>query len=88
MRFHDYAREHSYPDRKIPIRSGKGWDELRTGVSAKLRDVRLDYLRAAMTANDAVRVREASTQAHERLPEGRGRRAGSRRRPQSERPSG
>ena len=24
-RFHEYAREHSYPNRKIPIRSGKGW---------------------------------------------------------------
>jgi ABC-type oligopeptide transport system substrate-binding subunit len=61
MRFHDYARERN-------IRKGKGWDDLRTAVSGKLKEVRLDYLRAALTVNDTLRVREASTKLMHAYP--------------------
>ena len=72
LRFHEYAREHSYPDRKIPIRSGKGWDELRTSLTGKLRTVRLDYLRAALAAKDTARIRELSTRLMNAYPKDAG----------------
>ena len=52
LRFHDYARDQR-------IRRGKSWDDVRAGLAAKLREVRLGMLRAAVAANDAQRVREA-----------------------------
>lgn len=67
-RFHEYAREHSYPNRKIPIRSGKGWDALRLVVNNKLRSVRLDMLRASILANDAVHVRDISARLMNAYP--------------------
>ena len=70
LRFHEYARERSYPDRKIPIRSGKGWDELRTSLTGKLRTVRLDYLRAALAAKDNAADTRTQHAPHERLPKG------------------
>ena len=72
LRFHEYAREHLYPDRKIPIRSGKGWDELRTSLTGKLRTVRLDYLRAALAAKDNARIRELSTRLMNAYPKDAG----------------
>ena len=72
LRFHEYARERSYPDRKIPIRSGKGWDELRTSLTGKLRTVRLDYLRAALAAKDNARIRELSTRLMNTYPKDAG----------------
>jgi peptide/nickel transport system substrate-binding protein len=67
-RFHDYAREHSYPNRKTPIRSGKGWDELRTALAGKLRAARLDLLRAAIAARDNARAREVGTRLMNAYP--------------------
>ena len=67
-RFHEYAREHSYPRRKIPIRSGKGWDPLRLVVNSKLREVRLDLLRSSIAAKDMARVRDISTRLMNAYP--------------------
>jgi len=67
-RFHEYAREHTYPNRKTPIRSGKGWDPLRLIVNNHLRETRLDLLRAAIAANDAARVRDISTRLMDAYP--------------------
>lgn len=72
LRFHEYARERSYPDRKLPIRSGKGWDELRTSLTGKLRTVRLDHLRAALAAKDNARIRELSTRLMNAYPKDAG----------------
>ena len=68
LRFHEYAREHSYPDRKGSIRSGKTWDDIRSPLVAKLRDVRLELLRTALAANDAPRVREVGTRLMNAYP--------------------
>ncbi len=66
LRFHEYAREHQ-------LRRGKEtWDDLRNPLSAKLRDVRLDQLRAAVAANDPVRIREASTRLMNAYPKDAG----------------
>ncbi|VTT99362.1 peptide abc transporter substrate-binding protein : : SBP_bac_5 [Gemmataceae bacterium] len=61
LRFHDYARERN-------VRRGKTWDEVREPLAAKLRDVRLDQLRTAVAARDAVRVNEASTRLMNAYP--------------------
>jgi ABC-type transport system substrate-binding protein len=53
LRFHDYAREKQ-------VRRGKTWDEVRDPLAARLREVRLDLLRAAVAANDPVRIRDAT----------------------------
>ncbi len=54
LRFHDFAREQQ-------VRKGKGWDEYREPLVTRLKEVRLEMLRAAVTANDPNRVRSAST---------------------------
>jgi hypothetical protein len=54
LRFHDFARERQ-------LRRGKTWDEVRDPLAAKLREVRLGHLRAAVAANDPARVRDAGT---------------------------
>ncbi|MBA4064511.1 MAG: hypothetical protein C0501_12510 [Isosphaera sp.] len=54
LRFHDYARERQ-------LRRGKTWDEVRTPLAAKLREVRLEQLKAAVAVGDPVRVRDAGT---------------------------
>jgi ABC-type transport system substrate-binding protein len=53
LRFHEYARDRN-------IRRGKGWDDTRTTLTERLRSVRLQFLRAAIAANDALRIREIS----------------------------
>jgi len=72
LRFHEYARERSYPERKIPIRSGKGWDEFKTSLASKLRTVRVDYLRAALAARDNARIRDLSTRLMNAYPKDAG----------------
>jgi ABC-type oligopeptide transport system substrate-binding subunit len=72
LRFHEYARERSYPTRKVPIRSGKGWDELRTSLASKLRTVRVDYLRAALAAKDNARIRDLSSRLMNAYPKDAG----------------
>ncbi|MBA4186628.1 MAG: hypothetical protein C0467_01280 [Planctomycetaceae bacterium] len=61
IRFHDYARERQ-------IRKGKTWDEVRDPLVTKLRDVRLDMLRTAIAAKDAVRIRDAGTRLMNAYP--------------------
>jgi ABC-type transport system substrate-binding protein len=61
LRFHEYARDRN-------IRRGKGWDETRTTLAGRLRSVRLDYLRAAIAANDAIRIREVSARLMNAYP--------------------
>lgn len=65
LRFHDYARERQ-------IRRGKTWDEIRDPLVAKLRDVRLEMLRTAITAKDAVRIRDAGTRLMNAYPKDAG----------------
>lgn len=60
-RFHEYARDRN-------IRRGKGWDDTRTALTDRLRAVRLDFLRAALAANDPVRIREISTRLMNAYP--------------------
>lgn len=50
LRFHDYARENQ-------VRKGRGWDEYREPLVARLKGVRLEALRAAAAAPDPARVR-------------------------------
>jgi hypothetical protein len=54
IRFHDFAREGN-------LRRGKGWEEVRTALRDKQREVRLELLRAYIAANDRARVREWSS---------------------------
>jgi ABC-type oligopeptide transport system substrate-binding subunit len=61
LRYHDYARERK-------LRHGKTWDEIRDPVAARLRDIRLQMLREAITANDPARIREASTRLMNAYP--------------------
>jgi peptide/nickel transport system substrate-binding protein len=61
LRFHEYAREHSYPNKTSPIRNGKTWDELRDTLVARVREIRFDMLKTAIAANDPVRIRDAGT---------------------------
>ena len=61
LRFHDYARERN-------IRRGKTWDDVRTPIAEKLRDLRLELLRSAVAANDAARVRELTSRMSSAYP--------------------
>ena len=66
LRFHDYSRVARRGDRgPLNLRrgkdGGKGWDEVRDSVAAKLKAVQLDLLRALITANDPIRLRELSS---------------------------
>ena len=58
LRFHDYARENP---RERPIRKGRGWDEMRKPLAARLREVRLEMLKQAVAVSDWQRVRETGT---------------------------
>ena len=79
LRFHEYARERSYPNRKVPIRSGKGWDELRTPLASKLRTCE-SITSARPWPRTTTPAFASQHPPDERLPEGRRRREGGRRR--------
>lgn len=63
LRFHDFSRITRNVD-GIPRNlrrgkdGGKGWDEVRDPLVAKLRGVQLELLQALVAANDSVRLRE------------------------------
>lgn len=61
LRFHEFARDRN-------IRKGKAWDADRTALADALRSVRLDYLRAAVAANEPVRIREVSARLMKAYP--------------------
>jgi hypothetical protein len=59
VRFHEYARANSYPDRKTAIRQGKIWEGLRTSLAERLREVRLRQLQHAVQASNWSAARAA-----------------------------
>jgi ABC-type transport system substrate-binding protein len=61
LRYHDYARERQ-------LRRGKGWDDIRDPLAARLREVRLELLRSAIAANDAALIRDAGTRLMNAYP--------------------
>lgn len=61
LRYHDYAKE-------VKQRRGKGWDDTREPLATRLRGVRLDLLRGAIAAGDALRVRDVSTRLMNAYP--------------------
>jgi peptide/nickel transport system substrate-binding protein len=58
LRFHDYARAHPYPDGTTPIRSGKSWDPVRGTLADRLKEIRVQQLKVAVTGLDWGRARE------------------------------
>lgn len=61
LRYHDYARDRN-------IRRGKGWDDVRNPLAAKLRDVRVQQLERATTVGDWQKAREFGTRLMNAYP--------------------
>jgi peptide/nickel transport system substrate-binding protein len=59
LRFHDYSRTPRLVD-GFPrnLRRGKNWEELHDGLVAKLRTVRLEFLKALVASNEQARLRD------------------------------
>lgn len=68
VRFHDYARGHPYPGREVPIRSGKGWDEVRKPLADRLLEVRVQQLQRAVAVSDWQRSRQLGTRLMAEYP--------------------
>ncbi len=59
LHFHEYSRTSRVVDgAPRNLRRGKGWDEVRDPLAAKLKGVQLDLLKVLADANDAARLRD------------------------------